>query len=365
MSLYKQPGCRNWYFKITTKSGQVIRRTTGTDDRDKAVLVENIFRLAVNGQTPVDKLHQMLDAVCDCQRPATPLSEIMPLYSDALTTLGRTIGKRTYENRQIAVHRLTGWIRDNHPAADSIEAVDHAVALRFAQHLTESGLKTKTRRNLIDDLSTVWRTIEQTHPHLSANPWPRVRPQVTDGETGKPFTRTQEKAVFAAAERAGKGWPLACLLARHTGLRYSSVARLKWDEVDLDVGVIRHTPPKTSRHKIRVTVPLVGTLLAALRTARQEAPGEVYVLPLHAKAYHRRTLKSGPGAFAPILAAAKVGEGYTFHSWRHTFRTRLSEAGVADDIAKRLGGWTEDATAALYDHADRIPEIRAALESAK
>lgn len=151
----------------------------------------------------------------------------------------------------------------------------------------------RTRSNWIDDLSTVWRTIEQTHPHLSANPWPRVRPQVTDGETGKPFTRTQEKAVFAAAERAGKGWPL------------------------------------------------------------------------HAKAYHRRTLKSGPGAFAPILAAAKVGEGYTFHSWRHTFRTRLSEAGVADDTAKRLGGWTEDATAALYDHADRIPEIRAALESAK
>jgi hypothetical protein len=64
---------------------------------------------------------------------------------------------------------------------------------------------------------------------------------------------------------------------------------------------------------------IVGTLLAALRTARQEAPGEVYVLPLHAKAYHRRT----------------------------------------------LSGWTEDATAALYDHADRIPEIRAALESAK
>jgi hypothetical protein len=33
--------------------------------------------------------------------------------------------------------------------------------------------------------------------------------------------------------------------------------------------------------------------------------------------------------------------------------------------AGKMGGWTEDATAALYDHADRIPEIRAALESAK
>jgi hypothetical protein len=38
---------------------------------------------------------------------------------------------------------------------------------------------------------------------------------------------------------------------------------------------------------------------------------------------------------------------------------------VARKHDERLGGWTEDATAALYDHADRIPEIRAALESAK
>lgn len=37
----------------------------------------------------------------------------------------------------------------------------------------------------------------------------------------------------------------------------------------------------------------------------------------------------------------------------------------ASGCGQRLGGWTEDATAALYDHADRIPEIRAALESAK
>ena len=49
-----------------------------------------------------------------------------------------------------------------------------------------------------------------------------------------------------------------------------------------------------------------------------------------------------------------------FHCWRHTFRTRLSEAGVSDDLAKRRGGWTEDATAARYDHAERVEELRAA-----
>ena len=67
--------------------------------------------------------------------------------------------------------------------------------------------------------------------------------------------------------------------------------------------------------------------------------------------------------FSHILKQAKVDtEAPTFHSWRHTFRTRLSEAGVSDDLAKRLGGWTEDTTAARYDHAERVEELRAAVE---
>ena len=37
---------------------------------------------------------------------------------------------------------------------------------------------------------------------------------------------------------------------------------------------------------------------------------------------------------------------------------------MSDDLAKRLGGWTEDATAARYDHAERLEELRAAVEKA-
>jgi hypothetical protein len=38
---------------------------------------------------------------------------------------------------------------------------------------------------------------------------------------------------------------------------------------------------------------------------------------------------------------------------------------VPDGLAKRSGGWTEDTTAARYDHAERIAELRAAVEKAK
>ena len=48
-----------------------------------------------------------------------------------------------------------------------------------------------------------------------------------------------------------------------------------------------------------------------------------------------------------------------------TNKNQMSEAGVSDDLAKRLGGWTEDSTAARYDHAERVEELRAAVEKAK
>ena len=120
-------------------------------------------------------------------------------------------------------------------------------------------------------------------------------------------------------------------------------------------------PIKTKRFGIDITNPINSALMPVMEALVKR--GGEYLFPEHAAAYPRFD-KVSP--FRDVLEAAKVtGEGHTFHSWRHTFRTRLSEAGVSDDLAKRLGGWTEDATAARYDHAERVEELRAAVEKAK
>jgi integrase len=364
MALYKQPGCKNWFFKIRSKDGKVMRRTTETDDRANAEIIEQTFRLAVQGRSTPSKLYAMLDAVCGKKVESTSVSQILPLYSEWLTTSGRAIGKRTLDNRSGSVRRLTKWLSDHYPAADTLENIDRTAAAAFANHLAAQGTRAKTRKNIIDDLSTVWAALSRTRTELD-NPWPIVRPQVNDSERGKPFTREQEAEVLKAALAAGNGWHLACMLARYTGLRYSSVARLTWQEIDLVEGIIRHIPSKTKRHGITVIVPLATPLASELKAARAADPSGTHVLPLHEQAYDYRRSKTGPGLFASILTAAKLSDEYTFHSWRHTFRTRLSEAGVSDDLAKRLGGWTEDATAARYDHAERVEELRAAVEKAK
>ena len=307
----------------------------------------------------------MLDAVCGVKATATSIDEVWPLYADWLKTSGRELTKQSLANRAVNVRRFAKWTRENYPAAVTLEAVDRAAATAFATYLASTGAKGKTRQNVIGDLTVVWGALKRTREGLN-NPWPMVRPEANDSERGKPFTREQEAELLKAAKAAGKGWYLACQIARYTGLRYSSVARLKWEDVDLPTGVIRHTPPKTKRHNITVVIPLAKILLDELKAARAEDPKATHVLPLHEKAYQYRKLKSGPGAFVEVLKAAKVDDNqYTFHSWRHTFRTRLSEAGVSDDLAKRLGGWTEDATAARYDHAERVEELRAAVEKAK
>ena len=51
----------------------------------------------------------------------------------------------------------------------------------------------------------------------------------------------------------------------------------------------------------------------------------------------------------------------TFHCLRHTFRTRLTAAGVPAEISRKLGGWTLEATAQLYDHD--VTQLRSAINA--
>ena len=365
MSLYKQPKSKFWWFQIMTPEGKRIRKSTQTADRSKAEVVEKTFSMAVRREGPVDRLHAMLDAVLGMEaKKSLGLDQVWHLYTEWLRATGKELEKTTLTARAGALRRLSDWAKKDYPAAEQVEAVDRAAATAFAASLADEGMKGKTRQNILGDLSAMWEALRRSRDGI-INPWPLVRPEVRDSERGKPFSREQEKAILKAAKTAGNGWLLACQIARHTGLRYGSVSKLTWEEIDLDEGVIRHTPNKTKKHNIDVVVPIVKPLLKLLKETRSADPEGEFVLPLHATVYRALQKKDESCRFSHILKQAKIDdEGYTFHSWRHTFRTRLSEAGVSDDLAKRLGGWTEDATAARYDHAERVEELRAAVEKA-
>lgn len=102
-----------------------------------------------------------------------------------------------------------------------------------------------------------------------------------------------------------------------------------------------------------------------LQGMKSEAGGE-YLFPIHAELYGNRGRAAREAlSFREVLDAAGITrEGVTVHSWRHTFNTRLAEAGADKETRKRLSGHTQDATSDRYNHAEYYAADLEAIEKA-
>lgn len=351
------------YWLDYTTAGKRVRKSLRTKNFKSATAF--LKRLNLARQMPsYDMAVEVLRSLYQKETPSakTPISAIYETYERTARAVGKFahLSESTRRLRKNTVERLVEWLRTVKVA--SIEDISGAVAAEYAAHLARSGRKTKTRRNILGDLSSVWKLLEKTSAEIR-NPWANLAPPDTDAERGKAFTPDQESRVLEAAKAAGRDWYEICEVMRCTGLRYGDVARLEWREIQ--GGVIRMLPSKTKRHKIAVAIPLVGEALLAVE--RLPKRGD-FLFPVHAEFYGSRSSKDRAAAglrFGDILeAAGVVGNGYTIHSWRHTAATRLAGAGVDIETRKRILGHTVDETARRYDHDEHLAETRKALESA-
>lgn len=293
--------------------------------------------------------------------PALALADAWPVYERTARAVGKlSISPKTLADRKNHLAAFVKWAATCAATIKTAADVSGPVAVLYAQHLAASGAKTKTRKNTLADLAAVWKMLEKTSPKIR-NPWSGLAPQNTDSERGEPFTREQEAAVFAAAKAIGKDWFEICTLARHTGLRYGSCAFLEWSDIHWDSMTIETEPSKTKRFGISVAIPIVKPLADVLKTIPKRGD---YLFPIHADTYSQFGGKNIMH-FREVLDAAGIsGAGYTFHSWRHTFRTRLAESGADIETAMRLCGHTQKTTSRHYDHYKYLDETRELVERA-
>lgn len=356
--IYLQKNSRNWWIKFRLGE-KIIRVSSGTRDKKKAKAIEKTLLLARQGEMPGKALHNLIDSILgttqDPMTTGTPLDTAYILYEKFLKAKNKTISPKEMILRERRLIRLSNWIEKNRPDIKTIEQVDRLCALAFAESLAKENLTSKARANIISSLSTVWNALARLQDNIKHNPWYAVSPEVTDTRRGQPFTREQSDAIIRAADEIdAHGWGLACRIALYTGLRLGDITRLKWHSFDLTTGTLTITPNKTARHDVTLIIPIATPLLEALKNTKQK---ETLIFPEFKP--HPAPL---PIPFRNILTAAGLDPAhYTFHSWRHTFRTRLAEAGVSDDIAKRLGGWKNDKMAMHYAHGGREQEMQEAV----
>ena len=358
MYLYRRGNI--WWIKFR-KNNQVYQKSCRTANKKVAQAWANSIETARKMPTFEEAVEVLKILFGKPREGAIELEAAWEVYLEIAESIGRDkVSGDTIRKRAAVMKNFCDWIQKEVPTIKTVEAVTAPIAARYAAALSRTGRKSKTRRNILGDLSTIWKLLEKASAKIQ-NPWGNLAPIDDDSERGKAFSREEVEKVLEAARKIGKDWESVVMIALHTGLRYGDVAMLEWRQIDGEV--IRVTPRKTQRHGIQTAFPITAAIRAALE--RVEIKSD-FVFPLHADMYEKgKICHHKQLAFAEVLKAAGLdGKGFTFHSLRHTAATRLAEAGVGIETRKRILGHTEDATAERYDHAEHLAEIKEAMEKA-
>jgi integrase len=199
----------------------------------------------------------------------------------------------------------------------------------------------------------------------------------------RPNLKTHEKRVLTQDEverilaKAGDTFraPIATMI--FTGLRLAEVLGLTWADVDFDNGFVR-VRYQLDRQRKRVEIKtaagrrdvvLIPQLAKVLKAHKLKSPYKrdgdfVFVNPDRRGRCHRSTSRGVKRA----VERAKLGDGISAHSFRHTFASllivglNLDPVRVSRQMGHTRASFTQDCYAHLFEEARHATEMRDELE---
>lgn len=141
--------------------------------------------------------------------------------------------------------------------------------------------------------------------------------------------------VVAVLENTDAGWRLPVAIAAWAGLRFSEIARLRWSDVDLVVGVIYVGRTKAKKGRV---VPIHPELHAMLAAAKASGESPTPNRGRAADAVRRAMLRAG--------VAAPEGTAAVFHSLRGAWASQWIACG-ADVGLVEFVGWGPRASSVM------------------
>lgn len=127
------------------------------------------------------------------------------------------------------------------------------------------------------------------------------------------------------------------------GGRYSELAKLEWNQVNLGKRTIRLYRSKVKNES---TLMMTDRVHAVLTRRHRDSAGGKYVF----QSKDGTARKYSPRAFQSAFKRAGI-EGATIHSLRHTFGTKLADAEVGAPDIQNLMGHADIKTTMIYVHA--------------
>lgn len=173
-------------------------------------------------------------------------------------------------------------------------------------------------------------------------PW-----QVDEGQPHSKHIARVRKATIITPHVAA-----ALRLLIFTGCRLREILRLKWDQVDLERGMLFLPDSKTGRKAIVLNVLAIQILLDLAHVGAYAIAGD----GAGAEREKPRTDLKRP--WRAVTRRAKL-EGLRIHDLRHSFASVGAGGGMGLPIVGKLLGHADQATTARYAHLDNDPLRRA------
>jgi integrase len=194
--------------------------------------------------------------------------------------------------------------------------------------------------------------------YIEANPCRRVKLYKLDNARDRVLTPAEEERLLSHLTGKSSHLREIALLALYAGMRRGEVLNLEWHEVGFDRDLI-HIPAEKSKNGKKRDLPMNQMVRAALwelrQSASEKASGRVF-----SEAYCTCNVSAYFSTFCKGIGLDDV----TLHTLRHTFATRLNDAGVDPFTIRDLLGHKTIKMTDRYTHVspDRMREAVKTLE---
>jgi integrase len=188
---------------------------------------------------------------------------------------------------------------------------------------------------------------------IKDNPVCKVKMERENNERDRVLSCDEEKRLLSACpQRLGE----IILFALNTGAREGEILGLTWQNIDLFRKVVTIRQGKTGQNK---TIPLTANIFDLLKN-KSKVRHLQYNLVFPSENGTRITASNLGRAFREGLKKAKI-ENFHFPDCRHSFASRLAQAGVDLYVIQKLLGHKDPRMVQRYSHHS-VESLRKGIE---
>ena len=312
MALWNRAG--RYYVKLTAPDGTLIRRSTGTSDRKKALEYH-------------DKLKaQLWDLARLKQKPKRTWDEA------ALRWLKEKAAKKSYRDDVSRIRFFTKHLRGRTLDQVSRDMIDRIVSRQLARRSDRTkDLYVALIRAIFRKAMREWEWIDQIPAFKTYARGGKVRVRYLTGDQAN-----------ALLERLPAHQREVVLFALATGLRQGNILGLRWDQVDMTrrIVTIEHGGTKNGE---ALGVPLNEVALGVLE--RQLGKHHSHVFTYRGE----RLRTANTRAWRAALKACGIKD-FRWHDLRHTWASWHRQNDVPTWVLQELGGWKSESMVRRYAH---------------